>query len=76
MQRITMTSSSSSDASIQHVHELLEQAISPIQKPKVLKAYRERLRTFSPSLYFAKPASISPVICAARGYVCLVGADN
>lgn len=36
------------------------------------RAYHERLVTFQPATYFAKPASISPLVCARFGYVCCV----
>ena len=32
-------------------------------------AYRKRLETFSAATYFAKPAELSPIVCARFGYV-------
>lgn len=38
------------------------------------KAFQQRLQSFRPATYFAKPASISPLVCARFGYVtfCIV----
>jgi hypothetical protein len=33
-----------------------------------VRAYRTRLRTFTPMHYFAKPVEISPTLCAATGF--------
>lgn len=32
-----------------------------------LVAYQQRLETFRPSTYFAKPPSLSPIVCARFG---------
>lgn len=51
---------------------LLESAASNTDSPSAVqsrRAYHERLLTFRPATYFAKPASISPLICARFGYV-------
>jgi hypothetical protein len=51
------------------VSSLLAEVVRPRKKPRLLTtdSYLERLKTFSPSTYFAKPTSLSPIICAARG---------
>lgn len=34
------------------------------------QAYGERLASFAAPTYLAKPASLSPLVCARFGYVC------
>jgi hypothetical protein len=42
-------------------------AVTPAHEARCL-AYEERLSTFSPSTYFAKPVSLSPLVCARFGW--------
>lgn len=56
---------------VRKIGRLLDEAVSPCKRPRLLThtSYLDRLKTFSPSTYFAKPIEISPIICATRGYV-------
>ena len=69
-----MSTQANTKDSIQEVRDLLEDAVSPRKKPRILTvdSYVERLRTFSSAKYFAKPVPISPIECAAHGYVILL----
>jgi hypothetical protein len=53
---------------LQKIRQTLESP--PSSKHQSLReAYEKRLLTFSPATYFAKPPSLSPLVCARLGYV-------
>eukprot|EP00545_Synedropsis_sp_CCMP1620_P013767 CAMPEP_0119031260 /NCGR_PEP_ID=MMETSP1176-20130426/41453_1 /TAXON_ID=265551 /ORGANISM="Synedropsis recta cf, Strain CCMP1620" /LENGTH=328 /DNA_ID=CAMNT_0006987651 /DNA_START=539 /DNA_END=1525 /DNA_ORIENTATION=- len=58
------------------IRSLLDDAVSPRKKPRLLtrETYLERLQSFSSQTYFAKPIGLSPILCAARGWS-NIGAD-
>ena len=64
-------------AVVQKIGRLLDEAVAPCKRPRLLThlSYLDRLQTFSPSTYFAKPIGISPIVCAARGYVQVIMHD-
>lgn len=39
-------------------------------RPKDVKGYHRRLRTFRPGWWFNKPIGVSPIECARRGWAC------
>ena len=45
-------------------------AAAPGDAPHLYGAFLARLRTFTPRLWFAKPACIAPGVCAQRGWSC------
>lgn len=54
------------------IFALLETATKSNDSPNSFQsrgAFHKRLCTFSPATYFAKPAIISPLVCARFGYV-------
>ena len=57
------------------IFSLLESATKSTDSPNSVQsrsAFHKRLCTFSPATYFAKPAIISPLVCARFGYVGIV----
>jgi hypothetical protein len=55
-----------------HVTEINDDASTPrkiILWKDSLDEYRRRLATFRSETYFAKPLALSPLVCAAFGYV-------